>query len=186
MTTTPGGKRVSKGRFGLYVACVVSMWLAATAAAFAQDHAFAWDPRSGDDWVDAQLQDINAYAARYPDAFIDELVRYQAAPRVLVTALLVGERWAPGDVYFACAVAKAAGEPCRELVQAWTRGHAEGWRDVSAPFEVQPGSREFANVKRGIVASYDRWSRPLELDRELRKALPGRAATQSERATESR
>src|SRR5690606_20329634 len=53
-------------------------------AAPAPEAAPAWAPRTGDAVVDARLADINAYAARYPEAFIDELERYFDAPRPLL------------------------------------------------------------------------------------------------------
>src|SRR3546814_609367 len=62
--------------------------------AFAQDYAFAWNPRSGDAWVDTQLADITAYGSRYRGAFVDELVRYHAAPRDLVNELVSARHWA--------------------------------------------------------------------------------------------
>ncbi|MBP7159601.1 MAG: hypothetical protein KBA36_12420, partial [Thermomonas sp.] len=52
-------------------------------SAHAQTFSLNWNPRSGDVWVDAQLADMNQYGARYRDPFIDEMVRYHAAPRDL-------------------------------------------------------------------------------------------------------
>ena len=74
---------------------VVAMSFAMPAAA--QDFAFGWNPRTGDAAMDARLADINQYGDRYRAAFVDELVRYHAAPRTLVGALLADEHWAPGD-----------------------------------------------------------------------------------------
>jgi hypothetical protein len=87
--------------------------------ASAQDYTFGWDPRSGDVWVDTWLGDMNRYGSRYRDPFIDEMVRYYGAPRDLVTDLLGARHWAPGDVYYACALASAIGRPCRYVVDIW-------------------------------------------------------------------
>ena len=93
----------------------LAMLLACAPAAMAAQpgFAFGWDPRTGDAVLDARLADINRYGDRYRAAFVDELVRYHAAPRALVTALLADEQWAPGDLYFACALAQAAGHGSR-------------------------------------------------------------------------
>lgn len=139
----------------------------------AQDFAYPWQPRSGDAWVDAQLADINRYGARWPNTFADELARYHGAPRSLVDELLQ-QRWAPGDIYLACALAAAAGRPCREVVMDWERQHAEGWGALAQRLGVAPGSPAFHRLKRDIVASYDRWGRPLRLDDALRADFPGR------------
>lgn len=127
----------------------------------AQDFAFGWDPRTGDATMDARLADINRYGDRYRAAFVDELVRYHAAPRTLVGALLADERWAPGDIYFACALARVAGRPCRHVLDLWRAGHASGWGPAAARLGVAADSPDFQRIAEGIAASYARWGRPL-------------------------
>ena len=127
----------------------------------AGDFAFGWDPRTGDALMDARLADINRYGDRYREAFVDELVRYHAAPRALVGALLEDERWAPGDLYFACALAEVTGRPCRQLLRTWRAAHDAGWAPVAAELGVAPGSVEFRRIAEGLEASYVRWGRPL-------------------------
>lgn len=139
----------------------------------AQDFTFGWNPRSGDVWVDAWLGDMNRYGNRYRDPFVDELVRYHGAPRDLVVDLLA-RRWAPGDIYFACALAKLAGRPCRYVVDLWERDHAQGWGAMAKRLGIKPGSAQFHQLKRGMVPSYDRWGRPIELDSQLQRDFPGR------------
>jgi hypothetical protein len=147
--------------------------LLATAPLSAQDFAGSFDPRSGDAWVDAQLADINAYGTRWPGPFTDELARYYGAPRSLVDDLLQ-RRWAPGDIYFACALAQAAGRPCRAVVEEWEQHHGEGWGVLAQRLGIAPGSPAFHRLKRGFVPSYDRWGRPIHLDASLRDDFPGR------------
>lgn len=153
---------------------VLAIGLAAGSAQ-AQDFTFGWNPRSGDVWVDVWLEDMNRYGNRYRDPFVDELVRYHGAPRDLVVELLTRRRWAPGDVYFACALAKSSGHPCRHVVEIWERDHAQGWGAVARRLGIKPGSTEFHGLKRGMVPSYDRWGRPIELDRDLDRDFPGRS-----------
>jgi hypothetical protein len=156
----------------LIAASLLALGLAAGTAQ-AQDFTFGWNPRSGDVWVDTWLGDMNRYGGRYRDPFVDELVRYHGAPRDLVVELL-GRRWAPGDVYFACALAKLAGRPCRYVVDLWERDHGKGWGAIAKQLGIKPGSAEFHRLKRGMVPSYDRWGRPIELDRDLHDDFPGR------------
>lgn len=146
------------------------MLLLASVAA-AQDFAYPWAPRTGDAWVDAQLADINQYGARWPEPFADELARYQGAPRSLVDELLQ-RRWAPGDIYFACALAQASGRPCRAVVAEWDQRHGEGWGVLAQRLGIKPGSPAFHQLKRGFVPSYDRWARPIRLDATLRGDFP--------------
>jgi hypothetical protein len=143
--------------------------------AFAQGFAFEWQPRSGDAWVDTRLADINQYGQRYPGPFVDEVARYHGAPRALVDALLTERHWAPGDIYFACALAQVAGQPCRVVVDAWERDHAQGWGAIAKRMGIAPGSEPFHRLKRGIVPTYDRWSRPIAIDESLRADFPRRA-----------
>lgn len=162
-------------RFAMATAWVV---LLASGIASAQDPAQGEAQRAratGDAWVDAALDDIDQYAARYPDAFADELVRYQGAPRALPDeALATGAT--PGDLYFACAMAQALGRPCRELLDARRQDASAGWADIARQVDARQARDALARVKRGIVASYDRWARPIELDASLRRALPKRKA----------
>ena len=39
---------------------------------------------------------------------------------------------------------------------------------------IKPGSAQFHRLKKGFVPTYDRWSRPVTLDAELRRAYPNR------------
>ena len=159
--------------FWLALAVAVSVLLPSARVA-AQDFTFGWDPRSGDAWVDRQLEDINRYGARYREPFVDEIVRYYGAPRELVTDLLVTRGWAPGDVYYACSIAQALGRPCRYVVDQWDRDHQRGWGAVAGELGIKPGSAEFHRLKRGFVTTYDRWSRPIEIDPELHPDFPTR------------
>lgn len=145
-------------------------------AGFAQAQTFSlnWNPRSGDVWVDARLGDMNAYGMRYPDPFIDELVRYHDAPRGLVTELLVTRHWAPGDVYYACAIARIIGRPCDYVADYWQAHHAQGWGAVARQLGIKPGSAAFHRLKQGFVPTYDRWARPIPLDAELQRVYPDR------------
>ena len=133
----------------------------------------AWSPATGDAWLDTWLTDTNTYAGRYRGAFVDELVRYQSAPRAFVIELLeAGAR--PADVYLACAVGRALGRTCREIVAQWRLDPAGGWGDVLARLDAAPGSAPFVQVRRGLVSSFDRWARPIRLDAPLRRAFPDR------------
>lgn len=133
-----------------------------------------WSIASGDAWLDTWLADVNLYAGRYRGAFVDELVRYQGAPRAFVTELLdAGAR--PADLYFACAIAQALGRTCREVVGEWRRAPGEGWGGLLERFDAGPGTPAFTRVREGLVSSFERWARPIRLDAGLRRALPDRA-----------
>lgn len=149
--------------------------LTGTGTAAAQDFSFGWNPRSGDVWVDSQLSDVNRYGSRYRQPFVDEMVRYYGAPRDLVSSLLVERNWAPGDVYYACAIAQILGRPCRYVVDIWERDHGQGWGNVAKQLGIKPGSDEFHRLKRGFVPTYDRWARPIRIDEDLYPHYPDRA-----------
>lgn len=149
--------------------------LAATCGSVAaQDFVFGWNPRTGDVWVDNTLGDINQYGYRYRESFIDELVRYHGAPRDYVTDLLVAQRWAPGDVYYACAIGSIIGRSCRYVAEEWQQDHGQGWGALAQRLGIKPGSDEFHRLKRGFVPTYDRWARPIRLDEPLREHFPNR------------
>lgn len=147
---------------------------ASTGAVVAQDFVFSWNPRTGDVWVDNQLNDINQYGYRYREPFIDEMTRYYGAPRNLVYDLVVNQRWAPGDVYYACSLAQVVGRPCAYVVDEWRRNNGQGWGAMAKRLGIKPGSAEFHRLKKGFVPTYDRWGRPIMIDRDLVVDFPGR------------
>lgn len=159
----------------LATATLLAALVAASGAATAQDFVFGWNPRTGDVWVDQTLGDMNAYGYRYRESFIDELVRYYGAPRDYVSGLLVNDRWAPGDVYYACAIGQVIGRSCQYVAEEWEQDHGQGWGVLAQRLGIKPGSEEFHRLKRGFVPTYDHWARPLPMDDALRQAFPDRA-----------
>lgn len=119
-------------------------------------------PGTGDAAVDALLADIDIYAARFPGAFVDELVRYFDAPRPLLAGLLEQGRHRPGDLYYACALARVSGRPCRGVLEARdAAGAPAGWESIAASLGVRPGDARATRLREGIAESYLRWGRPL-------------------------
>ena len=183
-TTKPtnGMTRMVRTRMFAFAAAIASL----TGTAAAQDFSFGWNPRSGDVWVDSQLDDVNRYGSRYRQPFIDEMVRYYGAPRDLVSTLLVERNWAPGDVYYACAIAQILGRPCRYVADVWERDHGQGWGNVAKQLGIKPGSAEFHRLKRGFVPTYDRWARPIRIDEDLYRHYPDRAKAIQARGDDGR
>ena len=167
----------------LALGCWLGMLLGLAPSVRAQAQADPADePRmhTGDAWVDAQLRDIGLYAARYRDAFVDELVRYHGAPRGGVQQWLARPDWQAGEVYFACSIANVLARPCSEVVALRQQPDGPaGWQAVLDDLDVDPRSDAFRRVKRGIVTSYRHWARPIEPDAALRRQLAeeARAAT---------
>lgn len=156
------------------MAAMLALAAVAAPGASAQDLTVGWNPRSGDVWVDTWLGDVNRYGYAYREPFIDELVRYHHAPRPLVIELLERRDWAPGDVYYACAMASIIGRPCRYVVDYYEAERGQGWGVIAQRLGIKPGSDEFHRLKRGFVPTYDRWARPIDLDDELHRAFPER------------
>ncbi|MGY0560390.1 hypothetical protein ACW7G2_06710 [Luteimonas sp. A277] len=127
---------------------------------------------TGDVWLDARLADVGRYAGRHREAFIDEMVRYLGAARGPLTALMDESEWEPGDVYFACSLARVTGRSCGLIVDLREQQPAASWNTLAAGLGAGPGSEAFARLKRGVVHSYQRWGRPLELDEELSRTFP--------------
>lgn len=137
----------------------------------AQEVAPAVMPGTGDTWVDQHLADMGSYAQRYPDSFIDEVARYTETPRGYVQALLQVHGWHAGDIYFACFWAQTLQLSCRDTVRAYSRDHHDGWEGVITRLSVTPETVHMRALRHAIVASYDRWERPITLDALLRRQL---------------
>jgi len=174
---TAGAKRLRRRFLPLLVPLCAFLLLPAIASAQTAPAtpAAAYEPGTGDAWLDRQLTDVNLYAARYPDAFVDEVVRYGGARRGYIEALLQQHGWAAGDVWFACFWGQAIGASCREPVQARTRHPGEGWKAVVQDLAVAPDNLHWRAVRHALVASYDHWDRPVRLDALLQRQLGDRA-----------
>lgn len=144
----------------------LGLGLAATTVASAQT--VGYNVRTGDVWVDSRLGEINDYGRHYRDPFINEMTGYYGAPRPLLVDLLDRRGWAPGDVYYACAIAHALGRPCVEVVREYDRNPGQGWGALAKRMGIKPGSPAFHALKRGQVDTYGRWGHPIEIDRPVR------------------
>lgn len=121
-----------------------------------ESYAFGFSPRTGDTWMDARLGDLNVHARGNMDGFIDDVVVSYGAPRHLVREYVVDRRWAPGDVYYACAIAHALGMPCLRVIEHWERGHGRGWGVIAQELGIKPGSPEFHALKNGMRGNANR------------------------------
>ena len=150
---------------------------AANPAAPADHTAYA----TGDAWIDGRLADIDAYAARYPDAFADELERHAGIPQAYTLALLARPGWHGGDAWFACFLGRAVQASCRSVVRERSRAGTDAtWTAVAAGFDARPGSPAYASLRLALADSYRRWDRPLQPDAALKRALREREQRQAE------
>ena len=129
----------------------------------AQAQTVGYNVRTGDVWLDNRVGEVNDYGSRYREPFISEINRNYGAPRSLLVDLLERRGWSPGDVYYACALARAANVPCETIVRDYERDRAQGWGALAKARGIKPGSAAFHAMKRGTVATYDRWGYPITL-----------------------
>lgn len=137
--------------------------LGSAAALPAAAQTVGYNIRTGDVWVDTRLGEIDRYGRAYREPFIDEITGYYGAPRSVVVDLLDRRDWAPADVYYACALARALGRPCLDIANEYERDGGRGWGVTAKRLGIKPGSPAFHALKRGTVATYDRWGRPITL-----------------------
>lgn len=141
--------------------------LALQAALPAAAQTVGYNVRTGDVWVDARLGEINDYGRRYHDPFVSEITGHYGAPRSLVLDLLDRRGWAPADVYYACAIARALGIPCLDVVQRYERNPSQGWGNLAKQMGIKPGSPAFHALKNGTASTYDRWGYPVRVDQRV-------------------
>lgn len=118
--------------------------------------ALGYSPRTGDVWVDARLGDINVYARGDLDTFVDDVVVSYGAPRYLVRELAYDRGWAPGDIQFACALARQLGRPCSEIASIYERDRGQGWGVIAQRLGIKPGSPAFHALKGNVGKSHDK------------------------------
>jgi hypothetical protein len=130
-----------------FLAFSLAFALALPGTSTALDYAITFHPRTGDVYVDTQLGDINAYARADSGRFIDDVVIGFGAPRLFVQELYATRRWAPGDIYYACALAHQLGRPCAEIADIYERDHGQGCGVIAQRLGIKPGSAEFHALK---------------------------------------
>lgn len=123
------------------------------AGASASSIAIGYSPRTGDVWIDAQLGQVNGYGRDNGDYFIDEIVVSFGAPRYLVRELYYERHWAPGDIYYACAIAYQVRRPCVEIVDVYGKDRGQGWGVIAKRMGIKPGSAQFHALKGQIGKS---------------------------------
>ena len=162
-------RRARDTGLAVLLGCALAAGLAAQETPPAPAPEAAAESGTGNPWIDVRLHDMDRYAARHRAAFVDEIVRYLEAPRALVEEALADPGVRPGDVYYACALARASGRPCRSLIDARLAGADGGWAGILARLELDDEARLHARIREDIVASYRRWARPIDI-----KARPAR------------
>lgn len=160
--------RIQFRRIGHGLLLSLSLSLSLGLAASAQAQTVGYNIRTGDVWVDTRLGEINDYGRRYREPFIEEMTGYYRAPRSLIDELLDRRGWAPGDVYYACAIARSLGVPCIDVVRDYDRHPGQGWGAVAQRMGIKPGSPAFHALKRGAVQTYDHWGYPIRVDQSVR------------------
>lgn len=142
----------------LFKTAMLSLGLLASAGAHAvvDEFAIGFSPRTGDTWVDARLGDINVFARGNTDGFIDDVVVSFGAPRYLVREYYLERRWAPGDIYYACAIAHQLGRPCLDVLRTYERDHGQGWGAIAQRLGIKPGSPAFHALKGGVGKGHER------------------------------
>ena len=151
-------------KLGLVATMAVALGMGAAANA----QTVGYNIRTGDVWVDTRLGEINDYGSRYRDPFVSEMTGYYGAPRSLIVELLDQRRWAPADVYYACALAHSLGIPCINVVREYDRNPGKGWGNVAKHYGIKPGSPAFHALKRGTASTYGHWGYPVVVDRPVR------------------
>lgn len=129
------------------IALALAASLAFSAGAQAQTVSLNYSPRTGDVWLDTRLGEINTYGRGDPNYFYDDMSSSYGVPRDYVRELYVDRRWAPGDIYYACALAQMLDRPCREIVSDYDRHPGQGWGALAKRMGIKPGSAEFHALK---------------------------------------
>lgn len=119
----------------------------------AQAVAVGYNPRTGDIWLDTELNEINRYGRDYGDYFIDDVVLSFGPPRSVVYELYYQRLWQPADIYYACALAYLLQRPCLEVVGVYELDPGQGWGVIAQRLGIKPGSEAFHRLKGRVGAS---------------------------------
>lgn len=136
----------------------VALLVAPAAPLLAADaFVFGFSPRTGDAFLDAELGDINVLVRGGIDGFVDDVVVRFGAPRTVVRTYVVERRWAPADVYYACAIAAQLHRPCVEVIRVYERDHRLGWGVIARRLGIAPGSPAFHALKARVGPGHSKY-----------------------------
>lgn len=113
-------------------------------------------PRTGDAALDANLVALDEVARSSQAEFIDSMVSELGSPRYLLRDYLEKKRWAPGDVYCACAIAYEMQRPCAQVLREYDARRAQGWSAYARELGLLPGSAGFAALKERVSKAQGR------------------------------
>ena len=136
---------------------VLAATLGLSLAGMASAQVISYNPRTGDVSVDSQLGYMNDYGRNNRDYFVDDVVNTYGAPRYLVNDLLTTRRWAPGDVYYASALAYQTRRPFGDVVKMYEQDRGQGWGVIAQRMGIKPGSAEFHALKGNVGKSSGRY-----------------------------
>lgn len=126
---------------------LLALCTAAFALPLAAKVATGYLPRTGDTALDANLVAIDDMARAANGAMVDAMVAEFGSPRYLLRDYLEKKRWAPGDVYCACAIAYQLQRPCVDILREYEPHRSEGWSAFVRRFGLLPGSQGFETLK---------------------------------------
>ncbi|MFT3807184.1 hypothetical protein [Arenimonas sp.] len=130
--------------------CLLASLACAFALPLAAKVATNYLPRSGDAALDSDLIALDEAARASQSALIDAMVSELGAPRYLLREYLGPKRWAPGDVYCACAIAYQLQRPCLDMLREYEPRRSEGWSAFVRSFGLLPGTSGFDVLKERI------------------------------------
>ena len=136
---------------------VLAVTLGLSLAGMASAQVISYNPRTGDISVDSQLGYMNDYGRNNRDYFVDDVVNTYGAPRYLVNDLLTTRRWAPGDVYYASALAYQTRRPFGDVVKMYEQDRGQGWGVIAQRMGIKPGSAEFHALKGNVGKSNNKY-----------------------------
>ena len=136
---------------------VLAATLGLSLAGMASAQVISYNPRTGDVSVDSQLGYMNDYGRNNRDYFVNDVVTTYGAPRYLVNDLLTTRRWAPGDVYYASALAYQTRRPFGDVVKMYEQDRGQGWGVIAQRMGIKPGSAEFHALKGNVGKSSGRY-----------------------------
>jgi hypothetical protein len=150
---------------------VLAATLGLSLAGVANAQVVSYNPRTGDVSVDSELGYMNDYGRNNRDYFVNDVVNTYGAPRYQVNDLLTTRRWAPGDVYYASALAYQTRRPFGDVVKMYEQDRGQGWGVIAQRMGIKPGSAEFHALKGNVAKSNGRY-----------KAHPGKGNSQGNKA----
>jgi len=113
-----------------------------------------YQPGSGDQYLDAALQQINKNKNISKKKFISVIAAEFQVQKEKVTELFTHYQFTPADVLMTLSIADATGQPVNNISRAYFENKKSGWKFVLDQLNIHHYTKEYKQINKDANAEF--------------------------------